>query len=71
MSANGPRDQEEQLDEAFCGQLEAASHLWALVLKRRFNHSDICWRGNREGHKQLRRFLESISDNFPAQVREE
>ncbi|GAB0208941.1 hypothetical protein GRJ2_003359800 [Grus japonensis] len=36
-----------------------------------FNHSDICWRGNTAGHKQSRKFLECIDDNFLLQVIEE
>ncbi|GAB0203516.1 hypothetical protein GRJ2_002817200 [Grus japonensis] len=33
-----------------------------------FNHPDICWRDNTAGHKQSRRFLECIDDNFLLQV---
>ncbi|GAB0179473.1 hypothetical protein GRJ2_000412600 [Grus japonensis] len=36
-----------------------------------FNHPNICWRDNTEGHKQSRRFLECIDDNFLLQVTEE
>ncbi|GAB0176134.1 hypothetical protein GRJ2_000078600 [Grus japonensis] len=36
-----------------------------------FNHPGICWRGNTAGHKQSRRFLECIDDNFLLQVIEE
>ncbi|GAB0205450.1 hypothetical protein GRJ2_003010600 [Grus japonensis] len=36
-----------------------------------FNHPDICWRGNTAGHKQSRRFLECVDDNFLLQVIEE
>ncbi|GAB0181076.1 hypothetical protein GRJ2_000572900 [Grus japonensis] len=36
-----------------------------------FNHPDICWRGNTVGHKQSRKFLECIDDNFRLQVTEE
>ncbi|KAK4806252.1 hypothetical protein QYF61_013396 [Mycteria americana] len=64
-------DQEEQVDEAFYRQLGAASHLQALILLRDFNHLNICWRDNRAGHKQSRKFLESINDNFLTQVTEE
>ena len=35
------------------------------------NHPDTCWRGNTAGHKQSRRFLECVDDNFPLQVVEE
>lgn len=31
----------------------------------------ICWRDNRAGHKQSRRFLRPISNNFLIQVTEE
>ncbi|KAM9654465.1 uncharacterized protein ACIBXB_005124 [Morphnus guianensis] len=34
-------------------------------------HPDICWRDNTAGHKQSRRFLECIDDNFLLQVTEE
>ncbi|GAB0192044.1 hypothetical protein GRJ2_001669700 [Grus japonensis] len=36
-----------------------------------FNHADICCRDNTVGHKQSRRFLECINDNFLLQVIEE
>ncbi|GAB0195045.1 hypothetical protein GRJ2_001969800 [Grus japonensis] len=36
-----------------------------------FNHPDICWRDNTAGHKQSRRFLECVDDNFLLQVIEE
>ncbi|GAB0182816.1 hypothetical protein GRJ2_000746900 [Grus japonensis] len=36
-----------------------------------FNHPDICWRGNTAGHKQSRKFLECVDDNFLLQVTEE
>ncbi|GAB0180838.1 hypothetical protein GRJ2_000549100 [Grus japonensis] len=42
-----------------------------LVLMRDFNDPDICWRDNTAGHKQSRRFLECVSDNFLLQVIEE
>jgi len=29
-----------------------------------FNHPDICWRDNTAGHKQSRRFLDYIDNNF-------
>lgn len=31
------------------------------------NHPSICWRGNTAGHKQSRRFIEYIGDNFLTQ----
>ncbi|GAB0208807.1 mitochondrial enolase superfamily member 1 [Grus japonensis] len=36
-----------------------------------FNHPDICWRDNAAEHKQSRKFLECIDDNFLLQVTEE
>ncbi|GAB0179532.1 hypothetical protein GRJ2_000418500 [Grus japonensis] len=36
-----------------------------------FNHPDVCWRDNAAGHKQSRKFLECIDDNFLLQVTEE
>ncbi|GAB0182885.1 hypothetical protein GRJ2_000753800 [Grus japonensis] len=36
-----------------------------------FNHPNICWRDNTAGHKQSRRLLECIDDNFFLQVIEE
>ncbi|GAB0183649.1 hypothetical protein GRJ2_000830200 [Grus japonensis] len=33
-----------------------------------FNHPNICWRDNTSGHKQSRRFLGCIDDNFLLQV---
>ncbi|GAB0205664.1 mitochondrial enolase superfamily member 1 [Grus japonensis] len=36
-----------------------------------FNHPDICWRDNAAEHKQSRKFLECVDDNFLLQVIEE
>ncbi|GAB0204721.1 hypothetical protein GRJ2_002937700 [Grus japonensis] len=36
-----------------------------------FSHPDICWRDSTAGHKQSRRFLEYVDDNFLLQVIEE
>ncbi|GAB0179892.1 hypothetical protein GRJ2_000454500 [Grus japonensis] len=36
-----------------------------------FNHPDICWRDNAAEHKQSRKFLECVDDNFLLQVTEE
>ena len=36
-----------------------------------FKHPDICWRNYTAGHKQSRRFLECIDNNFFLQVTEE
>ncbi|GAB0175756.1 hypothetical protein GRJ2_000040800 [Grus japonensis] len=63
-----PPDQEDRVDEALYRQIGAASRSQALVLMGDFNHPDICWRGNTAGHKQSRRFLECVDDNFLLQV---
>lgn len=44
-------DQEEQADEALCGQIEAALQSQAHVLMVEFNHCNICWRVSTAGHK--------------------
>ncbi|PKU39572.1 dtw domain-containing protein 2 [Limosa lapponica baueri] len=49
----------------------AASHLHTLVLVGDFNHPDICWKDNTEGHKKSRKFLECVDDNFHLQMIEE
>lgn len=59
------------MDEALCRQVGAASRLQALILMEDFNHPKSCWKDNTVGHKQSRGFLESIDDNFLAQVTEE
>ncbi|PKU44220.1 glycerol kinase [Limosa lapponica baueri] len=53
--------------------LEAAvlSYLEALVLRGDFKHPDMCWRDSTTGHKQSRRFLNPIGDDFLHQVIEE
>ncbi|GAB0208907.1 hypothetical protein GRJ2_003356400 [Grus japonensis] len=66
-----PPDQEDRVDEALYRQIGAASCSKALVLMADFNHPDICWRDNTAGHKQSRRFLECVNDNFLLQVTEE
>ena len=66
-----PPDQEEPADETLYRQTGAASHSQALVLMGNFTHCDICWRDSTAGHKQARRFLECIVDNFITQVIEE
>lgn len=66
-----PPDQEEQVDGALYRQIEAASHLHDLVLMGNFKHPVMCWRDNRAGHKQTRRYLEHIHSNFLLQVNEE
>ncbi|GAB0204516.1 hypothetical protein GRJ2_002917200 [Grus japonensis] len=65
-----PPNQKYWADEALYRQIGAASHSQALVLMGDFNHP-ICWRDNTAGHKQSRRFLECIDDNFLHQVIEE
>ncbi|GAB0203230.1 hypothetical protein GRJ2_002788600 [Grus japonensis] len=66
-----PPGQDEEVDEAFCRQLEVASQSQALVVMGDFHHPDICWKGNRARHTQSRRFLQSIDDNFLTQLVEE
>ncbi|PKU34212.1 dtw domain-containing protein 2 [Limosa lapponica baueri] len=66
-----PPNQEDRADEALYRQIGPASHSQALVLMGDFNHPDICWKNNTEGHKQPRRFLECVDDNFLLQVIEE
>ncbi|GAB0184184.1 hypothetical protein GRJ2_000884000 [Grus japonensis] len=69
--AYGPPDQEEEVDEAFCRQLEAASRLQALALMGDFNHPDICWKSNTAKRARSSRFLQGIDDNFLTQLVEE
>jgi len=66
-----PPDQEEEIDEAFYRQLQAASQSQALVLMGNFNHPDISWEDHTARQVQSRRFLQSIDDNFLMQVVEE
>ncbi|GAB0208502.1 hypothetical protein GRJ2_003315900 [Grus japonensis] len=66
-----PPDQGDRADEALYRQIGAASHSQALVLMGDFNHPDICWRGNTAEHKQSRKFLECVDDNFLLRVIEE
>ncbi|GAB0182153.1 hypothetical protein GRJ2_000680600 [Grus japonensis] len=66
-----PPDQEDRADDVPYRQIGAASCSQALVLMGDFNHPNICWRGNTAGHKQSRRFLEYVYDNFLLQVIEE
>ena len=42
-----------------------------MVLMGEFNQPDICWRDNTAVHRQSRRFLECIDENFLLQVIEE
>jgi len=66
-----PPDQEEEVDEAFYRQLQAASQSLALVLMGDFNHPDISWEDHTARHSQSRRFLQSIDDNFLMRVVQE
>jgi len=59
-----PSDQEEEVDEAFYKQLQAASQSRALVLMGDFNHPDLSCEDHTARHMQSRRFLQSIDDNF-------
>jgi len=59
-----PPDQDERVDEALCRHIGKASHSKALVLMGDFNHPNICWRDNTAGHRQARKFLECVEDNF-------
>uniref|UniRef100_A0A8C8RGD0 Maestro heat like repeat family member 6 n=1 Tax=Pelusios castaneus TaxID=367368 RepID=A0A8C8RGD0_9SAUR len=66
-----PPDQKEEVDEAFYGQLTEVSRSQALVFMGDFNYPDICWEGNTAVHRQSRKFLENIEDNFLVQMLEE
>ncbi|GAB0209619.1 hypothetical protein GRJ2_003427600 [Grus japonensis] len=66
-----PPDQGDRADEALYRQIGAASRSQALVLMGDFNHPDICWSDNKAGHKQSRKFLECVDDNFLLQEIEE
>ncbi|GAB0206583.1 mitochondrial enolase superfamily member 1 [Grus japonensis] len=66
-----PPDQRDRVDEALYRQIGAASCSQALVLMGDFNHPDICWRDNTAEHKQSRKFLECVDDNFLLQGIEE
>ncbi|XP_065409830.1 uncharacterized protein LOC135972960 isoform X1 [Chrysemys picta bellii] len=66
-----PPDQGDEVDEAFFWQLAEVTRSQALVLMGDFNHPDICWESNTVVHRQSRKFLESVGDNFLVQVLEE
>ncbi|GAB0190424.1 hypothetical protein GRJ2_001507700 [Grus japonensis] len=66
-----PPDQGDRADKAIHRQIGAASCSQALVLMGDFSHPDICWRDNAAEHKQSRKFLECVDDNFLLQVIEE
>ena len=54
--------------EAFLLQLQEVLRSWAVVPMGDFNHLEICWDSGTAGGRQSRRFLESVEDNFLAQV---
>jgi len=56
------------VDEALYRHIGAAPHSQALVLTGDFNHAGVCWWDNTAGHKQYRRLLECVDDNFLLQV---
>ena len=58
------RYQKEEVDEAFFRQLELGSQSQALVFIMDINHPDICWKDHIARHKQSRKFLRCIDDNF-------
>ncbi|CAM4377561.1 unnamed protein product [Caretta caretta] len=66
-----PPDQGDEVDEAFFRQVAEATGSHALVLMGDFNHPDICWESNIVVHRQSRKFLETVGDNFLVQVLEE
>ncbi|CAM5130495.1 unnamed protein product, partial [Natator depressus] len=66
-----PPDQGDEVDEAFFWQLTEVTRSHALVLMGDFNHPDICWESNTVVHRQSRKFLENVGDNFLVQVLEE
>jgi len=61
-------DQEEEVDEAFYRQLQAASQSQALDLMGDFNHPGICWEDHTARHTKCRRLLQSKNNNFLMQV---
>jgi len=63
--------QDKQADEALYRQTGEVSRSKALVLMGDFNHPDIFWRENASGHRQSRRLLECVDDNFLLHVIEE
>ncbi|CAM4569974.1 unnamed protein product [Lepidochelys olivacea] len=66
-----PPDQGDEVDEAFFQQLTEVTRSQALVLMGDFNHPDICWESNTAVHRQSRKVLENVGDNFLVQVLEE
>ncbi|KAM7160392.1 uncharacterized protein RBU57_010555 [Macrochelys suwanniensis] len=66
-----PPDQRDEVNEAFFQQLTEVTRSQALVLMGDFNHPDICWESNTAVHRQSRKILASVGDNFLVQVLEE
>ncbi|CAM4574228.1 unnamed protein product [Lepidochelys olivacea] len=66
-----PPDQGDEVDEAFFQQLAEATRSHALVLMGNFNPPDISWESTTAVHRQSRKFLENVGDNFLVQVLEE
>ena len=60
-------DEEEEVNEAFYRQLEAASRSQALALMEDFSLPGICWKGSTAGLTPARRFLQSTDENFLTQ----
>ncbi|CAM2095397.1 unnamed protein product [Caretta caretta] len=67
----GPPDKGYKVDEAFFRQFTKVTRSQALDLMGDFNHPDICGESNIAVHRQSRKFLESVGDNFLVQVLEE
>ncbi|KAK4820564.1 hypothetical protein QYF61_001627 [Mycteria americana] len=63
-----PRNQDEEIDEAFYKQLAGVPQSLALVLVGVFNFPDVCWKYNAAERKQSRRFLECVEGNFLTQL---
>ena len=59
-----PHDQEQEVDKAFCKQLEVALQSPALVLMGDLNHPDICWQSNTVSQTRSRWFLKCVHDDF-------
>ena len=63
-----PSSEEEVVVKTFLKQFREALGLDALVLMKDFSYTDICWESNTAVHKQSRRFLEYVKDNFLTQL---
>jgi len=60
-----------EVNEALYRQIGAASQSQTVVLMGDFNLPDICWWDNTARHKQSKRFLDCLDDNFLLQLTEE